>query len=169
MLDCTPVSTPMESGTPGALMPSDVDHQAEESIILWYGSAVGSLMYIAVMTRPDISYSLSVVSRYSCNPSTPHVKAVVRIFRYLKGTLEQSIIYYIDGEDYFEHSDSDFVGLVHGRRSTTGWIFILYGGPISWSSKRQDVVTLSSTEAEYYALGGAGKEAVWLGTINGIR
>lgn len=165
MLDCAPVSTPMESGTPGALLPSDSDFHADETVILWYGSAVGSLNYVAVMTRPDISYALSVVSRYSSNPSAPHVKAVIRIFRYLKGTIDEGIVYYLGGGEYLGYCDSDYAGLSDGRRSTTGWVFYMYGGPISWSSKRQEVVTLSSTEAEYYALGEAGKEAIWLGRL----
>ena len=168
MEDCASVSTLMESGTSGSLLL--VIDQADEEALYWYRSVVDSLMFAAVMTRPDIAYAMSIVSRCSESPGSQHIKTINRILKYIKGSIDLSIIYSQDdsrdgsnlqnGFSFQGYCDSDHGGVIDGRRSTTGWIFTLAGAPISWSFKRQDVVTLSSTEAEYYALSEGGKEAI---------
>lgn len=168
MAKCNPSTTPMDSGLPNTIMPSSSDYQASPETILWYSSAVGSLMYAMTMTRPDIAFALSIVSRYCNNPDSTHVAAVTRILRYIKGTLYDGIIF--RGElntelDLTGYTDADYGSAKEDRKSTSGWLFCLGGGPISWSSKRQTVVALSSCEAEYIALNEAGKEAIWLQRI----
>ena len=108
------------------------------------------------------------MSRYCNNPDSTHVAAVTRILRYIKGTLHDGIIFCgdLDTElDLTGYTDADYGSAKEDRKSTSGWLFCLGGGPISWSSKRQTVVALSSCEAEYIALNEAGKEAIWLQRI----
>lgn len=123
----------------------------------------GSLMFSMVETRPDIALSTSVASRFAKNPSHQHTEAVKTILKYLKGTRMQGIVY--GGEDELKilgYSDSDWAGDKESRKSTSGYIFMLNGGPVSWCSKRQSTMALFSTEAEYIALTLAAKEATWL-------
>ena len=97
------------------------------------------------------------------NPSQEHMDALDNIYAYLKSTPHTSIVYTKQDNPIVQgYVDADWVGCLDTRRSTTGWVFTLAGGPISWSSKRQAVVSLSTTEAEYIAAGEAVKEALWL-------
>ncbi|PNX59879.1 cationic amino acid transporter 1-like protein, partial [Trifolium pratense] len=119
-------------------------------------------------TRPDLAYSVCLVARYMERPTNMHLTAVKRILRYLKGTLTNGIMYKSDTEKGFElvgWSDSDYAGDVNDRKSTTGFVFMLGSGAISWSSKKQPIVTLSTTEAEYVAAAACACQAVWLRSI----
>ena len=164
MQNCKAVSTPMDPGLMSVMMPSNEDHQAHEDTIYWYGSAVGSLMFAATMTRPDFAQALGVLSRYCINPDSTHVAALQHLFRYIQGTLDLGIGFTdADWITFFEgFSDADWAGAIDGRHSTGGYIFFVAGGAVSWSSKRQDVIALSSCESEYYGLAEAGKEALWI-------
>ncbi len=127
-----------------------------------YSSAVGSLMYAMVCTRPDIAHAVGVVSRYMSDPGQEHWRAVKWILRYLKGTRDLGLCY--GGPDVCLHGfvDSDMAGDIDGRKSTTGYVFTLGSAAVSWVSKLQKIVALSTTEAEYVALTEASKEMVWL-------
>ena len=129
-----------------------------------YREAVGSLMFLAIVSRPDIAYSVNLVSKYLNKHNSEHWGAVKRIFAYLKGTLDYGIEYCSGGSNLnlVGYSDADFAGDVETRRSTSGFLFELAGGPVTWSSQRQKLVTLSTTESEYVAASSACKEAVWL-------
>ena len=127
-----------------------------------YQSAVGSLMYAMLGTRPDISFAVGAVSQYSSNPGELHWRAVKRIFRYLKGTVGHSLEYKRSDKIVHGYSDADWAGNIDNRRSTTGYAFLMNGGAVSWASKQQPTVALSTTEAEYMALAQATKEAVWI-------
>jgi hypothetical protein len=129
-----------------------------------YREAISSLMFAAICTRPDISYAVSQVAKYSSKPSYVHWEAVKRIFAYLKGTISFGISYFRGVKDgvLLAFSDSDFTGDADDRRSTTGNIFILNGGPVSWRSQKQKCVALSTAESEYIAASMATKEVVWL-------
>lgn len=129
-----------------------------------YREAVGSLLFLAMVSRPDIEYAVNVVSRYSSNYDNSHWQAVKRIFRYLKETCSWGILYSGGGSEavLMGYLDSDFAGDVDTRRSTTGYVFELSNGPVTWCSKRQESVSLSTTEAEYIAASTATQEAVWL-------
>ena len=147
-----------------------------------YRQAVGSLLWLALCTRPDISYAVGQVAKFNANPGPDHWKAVLRIFRYLKFTGPMGIVYrysdsMVDNQlvmfrssnapnklgnpVLFGYSDANFARDIDTRRSTSGFIFMLAGAPISWQSRAQATVALSSTEAEYIALAGAAQEAIW--------
>ena len=128
-----------------------------------YQSAVGSLMYLATGTRPDIIFAVCNVAKFCSDPTKRHWTAVKRILRYLKGTSDLGLLYVRgDGHNCFGYSDSDWAGDVGDRRSTSGYIFMLSGAGISWQSRKQTSVALSSAEAEYVALSSAVQEAIWL-------
>lgn len=130
-----------------------------------YQDMTGSLMFSMVETRPDVAFAMSVVSRFAKNPSRQHTEAVKTIMRYLKATRTLGITY--GGEEGGDliitgYSDSDWAGDNATRKSTSGFVFMLNGGSVSWCSKIQATVALSSTEAEYVALTLAAKEATWM-------
>ncbi|XP_044741904.1 secreted RxLR effector protein 161-like [Chrysoperla carnea] len=128
-----------------------------------YQQAVGSLLYAAQSTRPDIAYAVSLVSRYNNDPGKPHWNAVKRIFRYLKGTINKKIQYSKhENSAIMGFSDADWAGDVDNRKSVTGYVFLSQGGAICWNSKKQPTVALSTTEAEYMALSATVQEALWL-------
>ena len=124
---------------------------------------VGSLMFAACVSRPDIAYAVNMISKYLSCYSNEHWLAAKRILRYVKETVDYGILY--DGSNELPltgYSDSDFAGDRDDRRSTTGYVYVLAGGAVSWTSQRQRIVALSTTEAEYIAASQATKEAIWL-------
>src|SRR5436309_1357960 len=158
MQNSSPVATPMEVGL--RLTP-ETKKQASESRVRLYQSAIGSLMYAMIETRPDIAYAISTLSAYASNPSAEHWAALKRLFRYLNGSRDLGIVY--SKGSLLGYTDSDWAGDISTRKSTSGYVFLLGSGAISWSSKRQPTVALSSCEAEYMASTQATKEAIWLG------
>jgi hypothetical protein len=131
-----------------------------------YQSIVGKLMYAMIATRPDLAYTVSTLGKFAANPSPTHMAAVKRSLCYLKQTSTIGITY--SGSSTSSESqltgfsDSDWAGDLDTRRSTTGYVYLCSGGAISWKSRRQPTVALSSTEAEYMATSEASKEAIWL-------
>ena len=119
-------------------------------------------MFAMIETRPDIAFATSAVSRHSKNPSRTHMEAAKHILRYLSATKDRGITFGGGDLTIQGYSDSDWAGDKEERKSTSGYVFMLNNGPISWCSKRQTTVALSSTEAEYMALTLAAKEATWL-------
>ena len=138
----------LDSGLPGELWRGDLQ-------------AIGSLLFLANRTRPDMEYAVNFLARFSHNPSIQHWNAVKRVFRYLAGTVDLGIRFQTRAEEpfLFGYSDADFAGDIDERKSTSGYLFIFGGGPISWKSQRQRTVTLSTTEAEYAALTEAVRES----------
>jgi transposase InsO family protein len=133
--------------------------------IFQYSSLIGSLMYMSVCTRPDISQAVGALARYMQAPTTVHWKCATNILRYLAGTSDYGICYGASSADAFTikgYCDADYASDIDTRRSTTGYVFNLNGGAISWSSRRQTTVAVSTAEAEYMAASYAAKEAVWL-------
>lgn len=127
-----------------------------------YSSAVGSLMYAMICTRPDISYAVSVVSRFMANPGKEHWRAVKWILRYLQGTVGLSLQFGRSRNDLTGYVDADYGGDRDCRRSMTGYIFTVGKCAISWKASLQHSVALSTTEAEYMAAAEGIKEALWL-------
>ena len=127
-----------------------------------YQSAVGSLLYLSVATRPDITYAVSNVAKFSASPTTRHWTAVKRIMRYLKGTTNLGLVYTPQNNNCVGFSDSDWGGDLDDRKSTSGYVFQIGGGAVSWRSKKQTSVALSTAEAEYVALASATQEALWM-------
>jgi len=113
-------------------------------------------------SRPDIAFAVSLVSRYGSNPLEAHWKIVETILRYLRGTLDMKLVYEGRLQPLIGYTDSDYAGDPNTRRSTSGFVFNVGSGPISWQAKRQPVVALSSCEAEYIGQSQATKEAIWL-------
>jgi hypothetical protein len=129
-----------------------------------YGNLIGSLLYLSVCTRPDIAQAVGVLSKYMATPTTVHWHAANDVLRYLAGTKSYGINYG-DASEIQGYCDADYAGDLDTRRSTTGYIFTLNGGAISWSSRRQPTVAASTTEAEYMSAAYAVKEALWLRTL----
>ncbi|RDY05238.1 putative mitochondrial protein, partial [Mucuna pruriens] len=146
MFDCNPMNTPME----GSLKLSRFDSGEKEDPTL-FKSLVGSLRYLT-STRLDIMYAVGVVCRFMEAPTSTHMKAAKRILRYLKGTLDFGLFYSSSNEfKLMGFCDSDFVGDVDDRKSTTGFVFFMSGCAFTWNSKKQAIVTLSTCDAEFVA------------------
>jgi hypothetical protein len=159
MNDCKPYSTPLpetiETGTPQALMKYDN--------IIRYQQIVGSLNYLATMTRPDITYAVNILARKMTQPTLLYYNYAKRILHYLKGTRELKLTFTNSSNNLIEgFSDASFAENKEDRTSTGGYVFMMNGGAVSWKTEKQKIVTLSSTEAEYVALSHAAREAIWL-------
>ncbi|XP_024965874.1 uncharacterized protein LOC112506079 [Cynara cardunculus var. scolymus] len=137
--------------------------ESERMSKIQYASATGSIMYAMICTRPDISYALSMTSRYQSNPRDSHWIAVKNILKYLRRTKDSFLVYggeeelSVKGYTYasFQTDKDDF-------RSQSGFVFCLNGGAVSWKSSKQATVADFTTEAEYIAASDAAKEAVWI-------
>lgn len=157
--------TPMNMGVKLVKTGLAGEPESESVEIKEYQSAVGSIMYAMLCTRPDIAYPISRLAQFSNDPRKAHWKAVMQLIRYLATTSDYCIVY--DGK-HDEHSqpiligytDSDWGKHLEDRRSVTGYVFCMAGGAISWKSRRQPTVALSTTEAEYMAACEATREAV---------
>jgi ATP-binding cassette subfamily B (MDR/TAP) protein 1 len=163
MKDAKAITTPL----PGHLKltkemcPKTPEEEAKMSKIP-YASAVGSLMYAMVCTRPDIAHAVGVVSRYMSHPGIEHWNAVKWILRYLRGTSNKCLHFGGSSTTVHGYVDSDLAGDIDTRWSTIGYVFTVGGTTVSWISRLQKVNALSTTEAEYVATTEAAKEMIWL-------
>ena len=126
-----------------------------------YREAIGSLNYCAVATRPDIAFPVSLLAQFMENPGRVHWEAVKRIFCYLLGTKDWKLVYGTTDRGLEGYTDADGSSQEH-RHAISGYAYLVNGGAISWSSKKQELVTLSTAESEYVAATYAAKEALWL-------
>jgi hypothetical protein len=163
MSDCHPVSTPLSISS--KLTKSDCPSTPKEKLEMQripYQSAVGAIMYAMLCTRPDIAYAIVALSQFSSNPGQAHWIALKHLFRYLRGTIDYKITYSKHDaaadhnnsnqqQSIYGYCDADWGSDIDDRRSITGYCFMLANGAISWQSKKQPTVALSSTEAEYMA------------------
>ena len=157
MSDCKPVKTPVDPGQ-RLVKASEAERALDQPL---YQSVVGSLMYLAMCTRPDIAYAVGMLGRFSSKPNRSHWTAVKWVLRYLKGTNDLGILY--KGDSGMQgYSDADWAGDTDDRKSTSGYMFLIAGGPVSWKSKKQSTVALSTAEAEYVALSTATQECMWM-------
>lgn len=168
MQDCNSAKTPLDPNqklAKGSTTLSEIE--LEELKTIPYQQAIGSLLFAAQCTRPDISMAVNMLSRFNKDPRKEHWSAVKRVFRYLKGTLSTRLCYRKETNiDFLAYSDADWANDVNERKSTTGYVTLFQGGAISWSSKRQPTVALSSTEAEYMALSAVTQEVIWLRSLS---
>jgi len=146
--------------------------QAEEDQLLdreeyHYSELVGSLLYLSVCTRPDISQAVGVLARHMAKPSMEHWTAAKAVLRYVAGTLACGITFRQTDTPVGGYSDADYASDSDTRRSTTGFVFILNGGAISWNIRLQPTVAVSTTEAEYMASAQAVRKALWLKKLLG--
>jgi len=125
-----------------------------------YASAVGSLMYAMVCTRPDIAFVAGVVARFMADPGKAHWEAVKWLLRYLKGTTSTSLVFCESKAELKGFIDADLSGDFESSKSTTRYVFTLGGTTVSWMSKLQKCIAMSTTELEYVAMSEAGKEMV---------
>ena len=159
MENCNPVTTPVETGL-------ELRKTDEGNIDpTYFKSLVGSLRYLTC-TRPDILYGVGLVSRYMETPNQTHLNAAKRILRYIKGTLNDGLLY-TSSEEFklVGYSDSDWGRDLDERKSTTGFTFFMGNTAFTWTSKKQAIVTLSSCEAEYVAASSAVCQGIWLRNV----
>lgn len=165
---CNSVLTPMEHGL--RLSKQQAPQNDEEIAFMQdkpYLNAVGSLMYLAITTRPDIQYAVSALARFNSNPGPAHWAAVKHVFRYLQGTKDHKLVYKPEdlSAPFLTYTDSAHGDCPDTGRSTGGYLVKMGSGAVSWSSKLQTLVALSTTEAEYIAAVDAGKEIMWMRNI----
>lgn len=131
-----------------------------------YLSAIGALMYLANATRPDITFSVNLLARYSSSPTRRHWNGVKHILRYLRGTSYMGLFYSNkDSADLVGHADAGYLSDPHKARSQTGYLFTYGGTAISWRSTKQSIVATSSNHAEIIAIHEASRECIWLRSV----
>ena len=168
MANANPVGMPMDPHINFKPNPDENELNRSNS----FARLLGSLQFIANSTRPDISYAVNRLATYTANPGLQHHGAIKRIHRYLAGTKTLGITYKKSqdgtGADNLFHGYADAAyANADDLKSMTGYVFLAGGGAIMWKSKKQTVIALSSTEAEYMALSEAGREATWLRNLYG--
>jgi hypothetical protein len=160
MQNCKSVATPLEVGI--KLEKNDPLETKNLPLNLPYQNLIGSLMYLSVATRPDISFAVSYLSQFNNCYDNQHWVAAKRILRYLQGTKHVQLNYKKTGEPIHGYADADWGSSSIDRRSYTGYCFMFAGGTISWESRKQRTVALSTAEAEYMSLTEATKEPIHL-------
>ena len=159
MSDCYAVATPMET----TARPTKAHDHSKMCDQRQYQSAIGSLLYLAGATRPDISYAVHKLAQYCSSPTTEHWNLVKRVLRYVKGTVGLGLLYQRQDNSLLEvYSDSDYAGDMSDRKSTSGYALVKNGAVVSWKSKKQSIVAQSTAEAEYVALYFSAQETFWM-------
>jgi Reverse transcriptase (RNA-dependent DNA polymerase) len=169
LADANPVTTPMDPNVKLDAYDKDdeieLEGESDPKITHGYAQLIGSLMYLALGTRPDIAYAVNRLAQFTSDPKSLHWTAVKRIFRYLKYTKNHALIY--GGDDDIENTDlnffcdADWGNDASDRKSISGYVVIMAGGAVAWSSKKQQTVALSTAEAEYVAATHVAKQVLW--------
>ncbi|XP_040957893.1 secreted RxLR effector protein 161-like [Gossypium hirsutum] len=160
MENCKATSTPVVVGEK-LTSPADFEKVAEST----YRSLVGCLLYLPAM-RPDIMFTISMLSRFMHCCNVKHFQAAKRVFRYIKGTVSFGMMFTkVDSMKLLGYADSDWAGSIDDMKSTSRYLFTLGSTIFCWSSKKQNIVTQSTTEAEYVVAVGAVNQAIWLRKI----
>lgn len=157
MEECKPVITPGDSNI--KLYPSESDKNAK----IPYQEAVGALLYLSIISRPDITFQVNKASQFNAKYDENHWKAVKRIFRYLKGTIDVGIHYSQNDSEFrlIGYADADYAADNETRKSTSGFVVTLGDSPVSWGSRLQKSVAQSTTESEYVAIAECTKDVLW--------
>nr|XP_048331620.1 secreted RxLR effector protein 161-like [Ziziphus jujuba var. spinosa] len=136
-----------------------------------YASAVGSLMYAQVCTRPNIAFAVGMLGRYQSNPGVDHWRAAKKVMRYLQRTKDYMLMYkQTENLEVIGYSDADFAGCVDSKKSTSGYIFMLASGTVSWRSAKQTLTATSTMEVEFLSCFEATSHGVWLKSfISGLQ
>ena len=160
--DLKPTATPMDPNIQltSAQSPSTTKELAVMCNVP-YHEAVGLLMYATLGTQPDICFAVQTISRFNSKPGLAHWEAVKRIFHYLKGTKDLWLGYGGVARELVGYADADG-SMGEDHRAISGYTFLVNGGAVSWSAKRQEIISLLTTKSEYIAATYAAKEALWL-------
>ncbi|CAF4853880.1 unnamed protein product [Pieris macdunnoughi] len=160
--ECNPASTPIEQ----EMVSQKADFKNDEALPANnnYRFAIGSLLYLATITRPDISFAVNYLSRFCNKPMKSHQAMVKRVFQYLRGTATAGI-YFGGDKEFVAYIDSDFGGDSETGQSTSG-VLVLGGGPIIWYSQKQRLVATSTAEAEYRAAVSVIDDVCWIKRIS---
>jgi len=159
MSNCKSISTTQEQNQ--VMMPND-DEPVDKTK---FQAVIGSITYAVTATRPDLAQALGSVNQFASNPSREHWIAVKRILRYIQAASNHGILFNGQKERSIQlegYVDAEWGSNPNGRKSQSGYAFFICGGAISWASKKQPIIALSSTEAEYKAANLALQEAIWL-------
>ena len=167
LADANPVSTPMDPNVKLENFPEGRknEERGDDKITHGYATLIGSLMYVAIATRPDIAFAVNKLAQFTHDPHPIHWTAVKRVFRYLKYTRTKALTY--GGEDdilntdFNTFCDADWASDATDRKSISGYVVTMAGGATSWSSKKQATVALSTAEAEYVAAVHVVKQVLW--------
>jgi hypothetical protein len=149
----TPIGTGVHLSADGELLDSNAYP---------YSELVGSLLYLSTCTRPDLAQAVGALARYMSKPTVDHWQVAKGVLRFVAGTADHGVTFGSDSSGLLGFCDADFAGDMDSRRSTTGYAFCLFGGAVSWNSRLQPTVAVSTVEAEYMAAAAAVKEALWL-------
>ena len=157
MKECNSAKTPME-----CRLRLNREGEGEEVESTYFRKLIGCLRYLT-LTRPDLFFSVSYLSRFMSKPYSNHMAAAKRVLRYIKGTLDYSLVYESDKEPRLTgYYDSDYAGDLDDKKSTSGYIFLLGSKPIAWNYSKQKVIALSSCEAEYISSTSALCQGIWI-------
>ena len=130
-----------------------------------YRPVLGSVMWGQLATRPDLSFAVSLLSRFQANPGIDHWKSLLHVIGYVKNTMDYGLTYSGNANlTPVAYVDADYGGCRDMRRSTSGYVFMMAGGAVTWSSKRQPTVALSTVEAEYVAMSRCAQQMIWMQT-----
>ena len=170
MTACNGLNVPLDRSIKLISTASTESTELNGDDITRYQSIVGKLIYAMIATRPDLAFAVSTLGRFNAAPNTSHLEAAKKTFRYLRRTSNVGLMYSPTSSngksnELIGFCDSDWAGDLDSRRSTTGYVFMISNGAISWKSRRQQTVALSSTEAEYMAVTDASKEGIWLRSL----
>ena len=159
-----PRNTPLSTDTVlDSNMSPKTDSEKEAMADKPYRSILGTVMWGQLATRPDLSFAVSLLARFQANPGLEHWKALMHVIGYIKNTMDHGLTYTRGaGLSPQAYVDSDYGGCLDTRRSTSGYVFLMAGGPVAWSSKRQATVALSTVEAEYVAMSRCTQQMVWM-------
>jgi len=150
--------TPLPSGYNPVPNESPVDKKLRTK----YQQVIGSLLYLMLGTRPDIAYAVTKMARFAANPSEEHYNKALYICKYLAGTMDYKLQYGLKQHGLYTYADADWASDQGSRHSITGYLVLLGGSAISWNSRVQKMIALSSTEAEYMSLSDTCRQLVWM-------
>jgi len=155
--------TPLPSG----YVPTPNDGPIDEKLRNRYQQLIGSLLYLMLGTRPDIAFAVTKMSQFAANPTQEHFDKALYICRYLVGTADYDLQYKRSGNGLIAYADADWGSDTNTRRSISENLVMLADGTISWTSKAQKTIALSSTEAEYMSISDASRQLVWIHSLLG--
>ena len=168
MLQCKAMPTPTVEKCLSKQHGPKSESERREMTAVPYRDGVGSLMWLAGQTRPDLAFAVGVLARFMGDPGREHWENMKRVLRYVKGTADAKLVYTAKGDKgdgvcrVEAFCDADWASDVDGRRSTTGYVVLVNGNAVAWSSKKQPTVALSTAEAEYMAMSAVTEELCWL-------